>query len=204
MAHLICGGGSVSEDVLFAQMFQERKRVFIDLLGWDLPALDGRFEVDQFDSPATRYIICAGPDGEHLGSLRLLPCNGPNLLGSVFPFLCEGDPPGTPDIWEISRLCLSRSIRAAERRRVRDQLATAVTRFALREGIKAYCCVADMPWYSQLLSFGWRCEPLGPPQHVHRAMVGALKILITSDTPALMEQAGVWSHSIVLPGERTH
>jgi acyl-homoserine lactone synthase len=204
MAHVICGGGGVSEDALFAQMFQERKRVFIDLLGWDLPALDGRFEVDQFDNPATRYIICASPEGEHLGSLRLLPCNGPYLLGSVFSFLCEGEPPVTPKIWEISRLCLSRAIRAPERRSVRDHLATAVTRFALQEGIQAYCCVADMPWYSQLLSFGWRCEPLGLPQHLECGMIGALKILITDETPALMQEAGVWSHSLGPLGEFSH
>ena len=204
MAHVICGGGSVSEDALYAQMFQERKRVFIDLLGWDLPALDGRYEVDQFDIPATRYIICASSGGEHLGSLRLLPCNGPNLLGSVFPFLCDGEPPAASDVWEISRLCLSRSIRAAERRQVRNQLATAVTRYALQNGITAYCCVADMPWYSQLLSFGWQCEPLGLPQGLECGMIGALKILITDETPALMEQAGVWSHSLAPLGEMAH
>lgn len=204
MAHVICGGEGVSEDALFAQMFEERKRIFIDLLGWDLPALDGRFEVDQFDNPATRYIICAGLDGQHLGSVRLLPCDGPNLLGSVFPFLCDGEPPDGADIWEISRLCLSRSIRAAERRLVRDQLATAITRFALNAGIQAYCCVADMPWYSQLLSFGWRCEPLGLPQSLDCGTIGALKILITEETPALMQQAGVWSDSLAPLGELAH
>ncbi|MBN8818715.1 MAG: autoinducer synthase [Sphingomonas sp.] len=204
MTHVICGGGGVSEDALFAQMFQERKRVFIDLLGWDLPALAGRYEVDQFDIPETRYIICASAQGEHLGSLRLLPCSGPNLLGLVFPFLCDGDAPCAPDIWEISRLCLSRSIRACERRFVRDQLATAVTLFALEQGIRAYCCVADMPWYGQLLSFGWRCEPLGLPQPIDKSMIAALKILIDDDTPALMAAAGVWSPSSAPLGERTH
>jgi N-acyl-L-homoserine lactone synthetase len=204
MARIICGSGGVSEDALFAQMFQERKRVFIDLLGWDLPALAGRYEVDQFDIPATRYIICASAQGEHLGSLRLLPCNGPNLLGSVFPYLCESDAPSAPDMWEISRLCLSRNIKACERRFVRDQLATAVTLYALEEGIRAYCCVADMPWYSQLASFGWRCEPLGLPQPLDKGMIGALKILIDADTPALMAAAGIWSPLSASPGERIH
>lgn len=204
MDHVICGGEGVSEDALFAQMFQERKRVFIDLLGWDLPALAGRFEVDQFDTPTTRYIICSNQDGDHLGSLRLLPCSGPTLLGEAFPFLCDSAPPSGTNIWEISRLCLSRRIRASERRFVRDQLATAVTLLALQEGISAYCCVADMPWYHQLLAFGWHCEALGLPQLLDCGMVGALKILIDEDTPALMQSAGVWSPSAKPLGELTH
>lgn len=195
MAHVICGGGSVSEDALFSAMFQERKRVFIDLLRWDLPVLDGRFEIDQFDNPSTMYLICAGSDGEHLGSLRLLPTTEPNVLGSIFPSLCDDVPPAAPDVWEISRLCLSRGIRARDRRAVRNQLATAVTLFALERGISAYCCVADMPWISQLLSFGWQCAPLGLPQQLPCGTIGALKIHISAETPALMQEAGVWSPS---------
>ena len=87
---------------------------------------------------------------------------------------------------------------------MRNQLATAVTRYALQNGITAYCCVADMPWYSQLLSFGWQCEPLGLPQGLECGMIGALKILITDETPALMEQAGVWSRSLAPLGEMAH
>ena len=30
-------------------MFEARKRVFIDLLKWDIPALADRYELDQFD-----------------------------------------------------------------------------------------------------------------------------------------------------------
>lgn len=196
MAHVIHGGWGAAKDALLAQMYQERKRVFIDLLRWDLPALDGRYEIDQFDTPDTIYLIIAGTDGTHLGSLRLLPTTRPHVLGSMFPFLCEEGPPESADIWEISRLCLSRGIRAAERREVRDKLATAAALFALEKGIKAYCCVADMPWLSQLLSFGWRCEPLGLPQQLPCGMLGALKIHITHETPALMREAGVWSPAI--------
>jgi acyl-homoserine lactone synthase len=192
MAHVVYGGGNAPESALYAAMFHDRKKVFVDLLHWDLPVLDGRFEIDQFDNVSTRYLICASPEGKHLGSLRLLPSTEPNLLGSMFSFLCDDEPPAAPDVWEISRLCLSRDIRSADRRAVRDRLATAVTRFALERGISAYCCIADMPWLSQILAFGWRCEPLGLPQMLQRGMVGALKIHIDDETPALMARAGIW------------
>lgn len=34
---------------VFRSMFEERKRVFVDLLGWDVPVLARRYEIDQFD-----------------------------------------------------------------------------------------------------------------------------------------------------------
>ncbi|GGN57258.1 acyl-homoserine-lactone synthase [Novosphingobium indicum] len=196
MAHIIQGGWAAAQGALLAQMYQERKHVFIDLLRWDLPALDGRYEIDQFDTPSTIYLIIAGTDGKHLGSLRLLPTTQPHVLGDIFPGLCDRGAPSAPDVWEISRLCLSRSIRAAERLYVRNQLATALTRFAQDNGIRAYCCVADMPWYNQILSFGWRCEPLGLPQDLSCGMIAALMIHIDDETPGRLEAAGIWSEKL--------
>ncbi|KHK89195.1 acyl-homoserine-lactone synthase [Novosphingobium malaysiense] len=196
MTHVIQGGWAAAQGPLLAQMYQERKRVFIDLLRWDLPALDGRYEIDQFDTPSTIYLIIADTDGKHLGSLRLLPTTQPHVLGDIFPGLCDLDSPRSPDVWEISRLCLSRGIRAAERRIVRDKLATALTLFARDNGIRAYCCVADMPWYTQILSFGWRCEPLGLPQDLPCGMLAALMIHIDDETPRLLGKTGIWSEAL--------
>jgi len=49
MTHIINGHRRAGEDALLRAMFSERKRVFVDLLGWDIPVLDGRFEIDQFE-----------------------------------------------------------------------------------------------------------------------------------------------------------
>ena len=195
MTHVIHGGSATADDGLLAQMYQDRKRVFIDLLHWDLPVRDGLYEIDQFDTSSTIYLIIAGPDGKHLGSMRLLPTTQPHVLGTIFPVLCEDSPPEAPDVWEISRLCLSRSIRAAERLQVRNRLATVATLFALNNGISAYCCVADMPWHQQILSFGWRCLPLGLPQHLPSGILAALSIEIDEDTPELLHDAGIWLHT---------
>ncbi len=192
MPHLVAGVSKPFEDTALANMFRERKRVFIDLLGWDIPPLADAFEVDQFDGITTTYLVLARADGTHLGSMRLLPSACPNILGTIFPFLCDGDPPDDPRIWEISRFCLSRDLRAADRRVVRDQLISTAVRFALDNDIKAFCCVADMGWLSQILSFGWHCRPLGLPQQLKCGMTGALQIDISQDTPRLMAEAGTW------------
>ena len=39
------------------EMFEARKRVFVDLLKWDVPVLEGRFEIDQFDDEHAAYLI---------------------------------------------------------------------------------------------------------------------------------------------------
>src|SRR3546814_10173185 len=68
-------------DAALRAMFTARKQVFIDLLKWDLPALDGRFEIDQFDTPDARYLILLDPDDlRHRASARLLPTSAPHLL----------------------------------------------------------------------------------------------------------------------------
>jgi acyl-homoserine lactone synthase len=198
MQYAVGNGSRPSEDVLLRAMFSERKRVFVDLLRWDVPVLEGQFEIDQFDGPTTIYLIIAGRDGEHRGSMRLLPSTGPHVLGSIFASLCFAAPPCASDIWEISRFCLSRRLRAPERRLVRNQLVTAAARFALDNAIAGYSCVADRGWITQIGAFGWHCEPLGMLQRLDCGLVGAMKITIGADTPALMRAAGTWAATDML------
>lgn len=196
MTHII-EGSREQEHAVLRSMYAARKSVFVDLLGWDVPVLEGQYEIDQFDGPQTLYLIAAEPDGTHLGSMRLLPTSGPTLLGDIFDFLCEAGPPASQAVWEISRFCLSRDLRAAQRRQVRNRLVTMAARFALDNGIERYCCVADMPWFSQILSFGWECRTLGLPQMLPCGMTGAMEISIDRDTPARMAEAGVWQDTPV-------
>jgi acyl-homoserine lactone synthase len=103
---------SVSDEAM-RTMFAARKAVFVDLLKWDVPVLAGQYEVDQFDDPHANYIILAEPDGNHLGSARLLPTTRPHILDSFYADLCDEAPPRAPDIVEITRFCLDRRLRAA-------------------------------------------------------------------------------------------
>ena len=59
-------------DPVLRSMFEARKRVFVDLLKWDVPVLDGRFEVDQFDTPEAVYLVLADESANHQASARLL------------------------------------------------------------------------------------------------------------------------------------
>jgi N-acyl-L-homoserine lactone synthetase len=185
----------VRGDVIAANMHRARKHVFVDLLKWDVPTVDGEFEVDQFDDDGAIYLIAAEPDGTHRGSIRLLPTTRPHILGSLFAHLCDDAVPIGPNIYEITRGCFSPRIGAAARVRVRNQLVTSAVEFALFNGIDRFTCVVEGGLYSQLLSLGWLCEPLGLPQMVGTAMMGALQITVTRETPRLLLNAGSYVHS---------
>jgi acyl-homoserine lactone synthase len=182
-------------EIIAANMHRDRKLVFVDLLKWDVPVIGGEYEVDQFDHSGAVYLISAEEDGEHRGSIRLLPTTRPHILGTLFPELCDGPVPTGHNVYEITRGCLSPRLRATERLRVRNQLTTAAVEFALCNGVDTFTCIADGGWYSQILSLGWHCEPLGLPRIFEGTITGALKISVTHDTPRLLLEAGTYCHS---------
>jgi len=190
MLHIHRSGRNAPDAVLRA-MFAARKAVFVDLLKWDVPVLAGAFEVDQFDNEHATYLILADRSQRHLGSARLLPTLRPHILGSLYPQLCEVPPPAGGRILEITRFCLDRSLRASERRTVRNALVSALVDHALARGIASYTALAEFGWLQQILAFGWRCRPLGPPQPIAGKTLGALQIFIDEETPRLLAAAGV-------------
>jgi len=203
MLQIFEAGGRPTEAKALAAMFEARKKVFVDLLGWDVPVIDGRYEVDQFDDVHARYIVLTTASGEHLASARLLRTTRPHILGNLYPRLCEGAVPKGPGIAEITRFCLDRRLRAAERLDVRNRLVSALVDDAARNGIESYTGVAEMAWLQQILSFGWVCRPLGRPQTIDGKLTGALRIEISRETPRLLAQAGIYVGG-ALEGERRH
>lgn len=119
MLHIVDHQNRTREHQMLRSMFEARKRVFIDLLKWDLPALADRFELDHFDDEDATYLIVADPDGNHLASARLLLTTQPALLDTLFPDLVAGEVPQGSDILEITRFCLSPGIGARQRRTAR-------------------------------------------------------------------------------------
>jgi acyl-homoserine lactone synthase len=178
------------ETRLFRSMFEERKRVFVDLLHWDVPVLAGRYEIDQFDNDTAVYIVIADAEGEHLASARLLPTTGDHILDTIFPELCEQAPPRGGAILEITRFCLARRLRARERLEVRNRLVSALVEYALGNHIGSYTGVAEWPWFQQILSFGWACRPLGLPGST--SCLVALQIDIDGRTREQLQASGIW------------
>lgn len=190
MIRIFHGAHALGTSRLVDDMHRDRKLIFVDLLRWEVPVIDGEYEVDQFDTDAAVYLVAAGAHGEHRGSIRLLPTDCDHILGSIFPGLCDLAVPRSPRIYEISRGCLSPRLRAPERREVRNALTTAAVQYAMMHGIWSYTCIADSVWLTQIPSLGWDCRRLGEARRIGRAMTGALQIDITTATLRQLEEAG--------------
>lgn len=192
MISIVTAANREQEHVVLRSMFEARKSVFIDLLKWDIPALAGRYEVDHFDNPHAYYLILADTDGRHRASARLLPTTRPGILDTMFRDLCESAPPSGPNVYEITRFCLSRDMRAPERRLYRNRLVTALAQYALDHDIDTYTAVADMGWTNQIFAFGWDCAPLGLPIQYKCGQLCAMRIDIAPDTIDRLKQSGVY------------
>jgi len=180
-------------------MFVARKEVFVDLLGWDVPVLDGRFELDQFDDVHARYLILLDADGRHRASARLLPTTRSHLLDTLFPELCQRNIPRGANVREITRFCLDRNQNAAERLAARNRLVSALADYALDHGIARYTGVAELPWLRQIMRFGWRCRPLGLPHIEAGRSLSALVMDIDDDTIPRMREAGIYGPASEVP-----
>ena len=186
-------------DAGLRSMFEARKRVFVDLLKWDVPVLDGRFELDQFDDEHAVYLVLSDKGGAHLGSARLLQTVRPHLLDTMFPDLCASTSPRGPDVLEITRFCLDRRLSAQRRLEVRNRLVSALADFALSRGIVTYVGIAEIGGLQQILAFGWRCRPLGLPRPRDGKMLGALRIDLSDETPALLARNGIYTTAVASP-----
>lgn len=187
----ICQGYSLA-DTRHASMFRDRKTLFVDLLGWDVPVVDDAFEIDRYDTDAALYLIAPDKGGQHLGSMRLLPTVQGHLLSDLFAELCDGNIPRGREIMEITRLCLPQRLGCAGRLAVRNRLITAMVDYALANCITTLTGVVTAAYREQVLAMGWRAEPLGPSFARDGAMLGAFRLNIDAATPALLNANGIY------------
>jgi acyl-homoserine lactone synthase len=184
--------GFTLADPLARAMFADRKRLFVDLLGWNVPVVEGCYEIDCYDNADATYLVALDDVGGHGGSLRLLPTTGPHILGDLFPELCEGGVPRGTRIFEITRLCLPPRLGAAARLLARKRLISAMIDHARAEGIVGLTGVVTEHFLGQVLAMGWRCAALGAPRHIDGARLGAFRIALGPDTPRCLAETGIY------------
>jgi N-acyl-L-homoserine lactone synthetase len=164
-------------------MFQDRKRVFVDRLKWNLPVIDGVYEKDQYDTDRAIYLISADRETqEHVCSMRLMATTDAHLLRDVFPSLCEGEIPMGEDVWEVTRLCTAPSLKGDAARNARRHLSIAMIEFGLLYGLTRLTMITHVEYLSRLLAVGWECRPLGLPQEHDGQLLGAMEVSITPAT----------------------
>src|SRR3546814_2834786 len=156
MIHVIDDHLASKTRPLLRSMFADRKRLFVDLFGWDVPVVDGQYEMDQFDNADTIYLIVADDDGGHAASIRLFPSTRPHMLGTLFPHLCPLGVPVDEATWESTRLCLPQRHGAERRRELRNMLFSAMVDVAPDRGIEVRKSVVWGKSVSERLDLGGR------------------------------------------------
>lgn len=199
MIELIHGYPNVERQALLRSMFADRKRLFVDLYGWNIPVVDNAYEIDQFDDAHTAYVIATAEDGRHDASLRLYPSDRPHMLSELFPHLCPMGVPSGATIWETTRLCLPQRHRAERRRELRHRLFSATIDYAIANGIDRLTGVIPEPFRRELLAMGWQAEPLGPAVRIDGSQVGAFQVRVDHDTPQRLRWTGVYREADLTP-----
>lgn len=179
------------EHIALRSMFAARKRVFVDLLKWDLPVLAGSFEVDRRDGPGATYLIVTGADGAHRASARLLPEPAAALERLRGPRPASAAGARARCVAEVSHVCLSPDIGTIDRRRARDQLLHGLVDHALARQIDGFVGMAERRWLRPIENLGWTCRRLGAVRgDCGRDLVG-VAVDIDGATPARLAAAGV-------------
>jgi N-acyl-L-homoserine lactone synthetase len=183
------------------QMHHDRKRVFVDRLGWNLPSRESWLEVDEFDNEYAVYLIArARSTDRHQGSVRLLPSTRPHVLGTLFPSLCANGVPVSERCWEISRFVAPPTEKSGTAVvRVHRMLALALVEFASLNDIETYTLVTESHRVPALLSVGWEVRPLGLPASCNGQSLHALQIFVHADSLALMRSRHGIEGSVLRP-----
>jgi N-acyl-L-homoserine lactone synthetase len=119
---------------LFANMLRARRELFIVHNKWKLPEAMG-MEYDQYDTPASRWVVVHDETGKVLAGNRLTPTTHAcgiysymirdaqrGLLETIPANLLYDPAPMGAHIWESSRLFVAHDVPSSIRRRVHAQL----------------------------------------------------------------------------------
>lgn len=169
-------------DADLRQMHRDRKRVFVDGIGWKVPVRDD-MEVDSYDRADTTYLIArCEKDGSVLASSRLLPTVGPHLMSDLFAHACNGQPPSGPRVWEASRFCFTPTRRCRRTRLLLLwQTFCAIMETALLFDIEQITFTANAALLPLALQCGWDAKVLGPTLPDGRDQITAVVVRVTTE-----------------------
>lgn len=169
MIRLINGMDYSSRSDELDQMFRLRKRVFADRLGWDVTTFGG-YEIDSYDLLRPLYVLSMDDAGKRvLGSLRLLPSTGPNMLADIFfELLPEGKPIRSATIWESSRYCVDTEAASALGEKglsyTTAELLIALCEIGINVGLTFIVTVIDMRMERILRRLNCMGDRIGEPR----------------------------------------
>ncbi|QOZ51589.1 acyl-homoserine-lactone synthase [Bradyrhizobium sp. CCBAU 53338] len=113
------------QDALASQA-RLRYETFVERRGLPHSFHEG-LEFDEFDTPAARYLVWRDDNRVVRGLVRMLPTTRAYMLQSYWPHLvADGIIPSSSAVWELTRVCVDKSLDPKVRRKVLPELLCAV------------------------------------------------------------------------------
>ncbi len=158
---------------LFVKLLKARRQCFIGQNNWNLPEADG-MEYDQYDTPASRW-IAVHELGEVLAGIRLTPTTArcgmysymirdaqKGMLDSIPSNLLDFEAPVHPNVWESSRVFVSKNVPAKLRMKVHSDLMQEMVATARTHGATKILGLVPAVWSRWISRLDLDAEPAGP------------------------------------------
>jgi acyl-homoserine lactone synthase len=158
------------------EMFNERRRVFVERAGWkDLMVFEGA-EVDDFDDERAVYLLALDGDGELQGALRARPTEDRCILADKYGHMIAADQPPMKgkDVWELTRMLVTDSFRRGRMPgvEIRQALTLACLEVALDAGATRVVGMVELSLYPHATDAAWNVRMAGlPVQYPYGVMV---------------------------------
>ncbi len=159
---------------LFANMLRARRELFIVHNKWKLPEALG-MEYDQYDTPASRWVVVHDEEGKVMAGNRLTPTTARcgiysymirdaqrGLLDTIPDTLLYDEAPVAEHIWESSRLFVAHDVPAAIRRRVHAQLISQLGDTVRGLGATHCLTLLSATWPRWADRVGVKMKAMGP------------------------------------------
>jgi len=163
---------------LFANMMRARREIFIVQNQWQLPEALG-MEFDQYDTPASRWVVVHDAEGHVLAGNRLTPTTARcgiysymirdaqrGLLDTIPANLLYGEALVAEHVWESSWLFVSHDVPAAQRRRVHARLVQDLGQAARDVGATSCVTLLAANWPRWAGRVGVKMQAMGPVMEI--------------------------------------
>lgn len=163
---------------LFANMLRARRELFIVHNKWDLPEAMG-MEYDQYDTPASRWVVVHDGEGKVLAGNRLTPTTAKcgiysymirdaqrGLLSTIPETLLYDEAPMGEHVWESSRLFVSHDVPSSIRRRVHAQLIAQLGETVRGLGASHCLTLLAATWPRWADRVGVKMKAMGPVMEI--------------------------------------
>ena len=163
---------------LFANMLRARRELFIVQKNWNLPESLG-MEYDQYDTPASRWVVVHDAEGKVLAGNRLTPTTTRcgiysymirdaqrGLLDTIPAHLLYEEAPVADHVWESSRLFVSHDVPSSIRRRVHAQLIAQLGESVRALGASHCVTLLAATWPRWADRVGVKMKAMGPVMEI--------------------------------------